>query len=75
MSEAAPQAANGMTPAQIAEAVIWLETFYSGKYERFGYDADKREWWAATEGVGELLTADRPIELAEKINESEGWGR
>lgn len=70
---AAPQAAGGMSPEDIAKMldVLWL--LWADEY-LIGYD-DERGWWAARRGVtGHLMTADSPESLGQMIGDDFGPG-
>lgn len=62
MDEAAPQAARGITPAQIREALDALDAVWGDEYE-FGWDPQSGFWVRRHGAVGWLLTAATPQEL------------
>jgi hypothetical protein len=59
---AAPQAAGGMAPAGIQEALDALDLVWGDEYE-FGWDAGVRFWVRRHGAVGWLLTAADVTEL------------
>ncbi len=62
MGDAAPQAAEGTTPAEIWEALIALDHAYGDEYE-FGWDPEEGFWVRKHGAVGWLLTSADPMDL------------
>jgi hypothetical protein len=76
MGEAAPQAAGGMSAADISETQGLLQALYGDEY-KFGYDPQQpHPWWSMKGGnIGSLHTADSPQELGREIDDPEGPGQ
>lgn len=73
MSEAAPQAAEGLS-AEDARLLEVLRLLWDGIYT-IGYDAEKG-WWAIRDGVaGHLITATDAEELGKALAEEFGDGQ
>ena len=70
MSEAAPQAASGMSAADIYDAMRMLEMLWGDGRRMFGFDPE-RGWWC-TEQIGSITFAASPTELGEKLNGNPG---
>jgi hypothetical protein len=65
MSEAAPQAAGGMTAAEIAQA---LDVLWALREDEYLIGCDDRGWWASRRSVtGHIMLADGPVELGQLI--------
>lgn len=62
MSEAAPQAAGGITEADIWEALKALDLVYGDEYE-FGWDPAVGFWVRRHGAIGFLFTSADPREL------------
>jgi len=65
MNEAAQQAADGMSRAEIDHALVMLDLVWGDEF-KFGHDAEKG-FWATPHGKMMLFTADGPDELGEKL--------
>jgi hypothetical protein len=64
---AVPQAPVALSPADIGEALEALELVWAEEYV-FGYDLDKRVFWAARPGeIGLLYTAPTHDELNSQL--------
>lgn len=71
MDEAAPQAAEGMSPEGTAKALDVLRLLWGEEY-LFGWDAEHR-WWVIRDGnIGSILTAGSPEELGGKLADEAG---
>jgi hypothetical protein len=70
MSEAAQQAASGMSTADMYDAMQMLEMLWGDGRRMFGFDP-KLGWWCA-EQIGSIIFAGSPTELGEKLNEESG---
>lgn len=66
MDEAAPQAARGIPPAHIREALDALDAVWGDEYE-FGWDPQLGFWVRRHGAVGWLLTAATPEELGNQL--------
>jgi hypothetical protein len=70
MSEAAPQAAGGMSKDEIYDGLRMLEMLWGDGRRMFGFDP-KRGWWCAGQ-IGSIVFAGTPPELGEKLNGNPG---
>jgi hypothetical protein len=65
MEQAAPQAAGGMTAAEIAQALDVLRALWDDEYL---IGCDERGWWAERRGAaGHVMIAGGPVELGQRI--------
>lgn len=73
MNEAAPQAAEGMSAADIEHALAMLDVVWGDEYT-FGDDPDKGFWATRPGQIGPLFMAADPGELGEMLTDAVGTG-
>jgi hypothetical protein len=71
MDEAAPQAAVGMSAADIEQALALLDMVWGDEF-KFGHDTAKGFWATRHGTIGTLATAESPEDLGKMLADQAG---